>query len=356
MKAFLVHVLFPGTLILGLPLFGVMAAGKEWVRFLGFPPRPMEITHAPFSVVAFGLMALFILTVLYPFFKMGPGDSQACPPKPKQPMPWWGYGSFTGLVLFWILAWTRFGWFAPFQAHTFFPLWVFLILSVNGLCFYRSRTCPLMQPGFLLLFPVSALFWWVFEYLNRFVGNWIYTAAEYPPLEYFILATLSFSTVLPAVESVKEYLLTFDWIKTRFKNSRPIKGLSARAGGLFLILSSMPVLFFLGLFPDLLFPFVWISPLGIILGFLVLLKKKHIFWGAASGDYTMVAAYALSALVCGFFWEMFNMYSLARWEYRVPLVQAFHIFEMPLLGYAGYLPFGLECGVIIGLVKENNET
>jgi hypothetical protein len=29
--------------------------------------------------------------------------------------------------------------------------------------------------------------------------------------------------------------------------------------------------------------------------------------------------------------------------YHVPFVQRFHIFEMPLLGYAGYLPFGLEC-------------
>jgi hypothetical protein len=26
-----------------------------------------------------------------------------------------------------------------------------------------------------------------------------------------------------------------------------------------------------------------------------------------------------------------------------------HIFEMPILGYAGYLSFGLECGVIADL-------
>jgi hypothetical protein len=30
----------------------------------------------------------------------------------------------------------------------------------------------------------------------------------------------------------------------------------------------------------------------------------------------------------------------------VPFVQRFHIFEMPILGYAGYLPFGLECMVV----------
>jgi hypothetical protein len=29
--------------------------------------------------------------------------------------------------------------------------------------------------------------------------------------------------------------------------------------------------------------------------------------------------------------------------YVIPYVDAFHLFEMPLLGYAGYLPFGLAC-------------
>jgi hypothetical protein len=47
---------------------------------------------------------------------------------------------------------------------------------------------------------------------------------------------------------------------------------------------------------------------------------------------------------------MFNFYSLARWQYSIPYVQVLHLFEMPILGYAGYLPFGLECGLIIGLV------
>jgi hypothetical protein len=43
---------------------------------------------------------------------------------------------------------------------------------------------------------------------------------------------------------------------------------------------------------------------------------------------------------------MWNYFSLAKWEYSIPLVHRFEVFEMPLLGYAGYLPFGLECLVI----------
>ena len=46
---------------------------------------------------------------------------------------------------------------------------------------------------------------------------------------------------------------------------------------------------------------------------------------------------------------MWNFASLARWEYAVPWVQRFHLFEMPALGYAGYLPFGLECVAVAAL-------
>ena len=48
---------------------------------------------------------------------------------------------------------------------------------------------------------------------------------------------------------------------------------------------------------------------------------------------------------------MWNFWSLPKWHYSVPLVQAFHIFEMPVLGYAGYLPFGLECFCLFALVR-----
>ncbi len=48
---------------------------------------------------------------------------------------------------------------------------------------------------------------------------------------------------------------------------------------------------------------------------------------------------------------MWNYNSLAHWEYSVPFVQRFHVFEMPVLGFAGYLPFGLECAAVAGLLR-----
>jgi hypothetical protein len=39
----------------------------------------------------------------------------------------------------------------------------------------------------------------------------------------------------------------------------------------------------------------------------------------------------------------------------VPYVQRFEIFAMPILGYAGYLPFGLECAAVEELLTELSE-
>ena len=46
--------------------------------------------------------------------------------------------------------------------------------------------------------------------------------------------------------------------------------------------------------------------------------------------------------MCGFFWEMWNYWSYPKWIYHVPGVGFAHVFEMPLLGYLGYLPFAME--------------
>jgi hypothetical protein len=46
--------------------------------------------------------------------------------------------------------------------------------------------------------------------------------------------------------------------------------------------------------------------------------------------------------VTGFFWEFWNFWSYPKWIYRLPYLELLHVFEMPLFGYLGYLPFALE--------------
>jgi len=39
---------------------------------------------------------------------------------------------------------------------------------------------------------------------------------------------------------------------------------------------------------------------------------------------------------------MWNYYSFPKWVYHTPGTGFLRVFEMPLLGYGGYVPFGLE--------------
>jgi hypothetical protein len=47
---------------------------------------------------------------------------------------------------------------------------------------------------------------------------------------------------------------------------------------------------------------------------------------------------------------MWNFYSYPKWIYHIPWGNALHVFEMPLLGYGGYLPFALELYVLYHLI------
>ena len=258
----------------------------------------------------------------------------------------------TGAVS-WVLTWSRFGWFGAFQPHTFSPLWFSFIIVINALCYRRSGTSLMTQrPGFfLLLFPTSAAFWWFFEYLNRFVQNWFYVGPEFSSQEYFWYATLPFSTVLPAVLSMRQWLLSGHWIQDRYANLKPFAFVKSRwfaAPSLILAAAGLTVI---GVWPNYFFPLLWISPLLIIVSMQKLMNEQTVFDQMRTGNWSIAIASILAALICGVFWEMWNYFSLAKWEYSIPFVHRFLIFEMPILGYAGYLPFGLECTVAGDMVE-----
>lgn len=347
----------PAALTLLLPLLGILSTGRDITPFLAFPPKPVILSHPGFSFPVFIGIAVFALLAVLPFVQKGiafKSDKQ----RPVRPLPLWGVAAGCCLVCFWMLAWTRFKWMTSLQPHTFFPLWISWIVLVNALAHWRSGQCPMLANPvrFIVLFLVSAVFWWGFEYLNRFVGNWHYTGSQYTALTYFILATVSFSTVLPAVESMKAFLLTCDLFQNGFK-AMPLPGnLVSRTSALTILAVSCALLFFVGIFPAQLFPLIWVCPFCIFLACRILAGMPHSFSGIRNRDYTQVVAYASAAAVCGIFWELFNFYSLARWHYSIPYVQALHVFEMPILGYAGYLPFGLECALIIDLVMHPGQS
>jgi hypothetical protein len=342
------------VMLIGLPLLGIQLAGLPLERYFEFPPQSRYVAHAPFSWLMFVGYAGFVLAVAVPLAlraircRINPAKAL----RPAGNFPWWGkLGVMAGLIS-WVLAWSRFDWAHGIQPHTFTPLWFYYILVINALSYRRTGHCMLLDsPGyFLALFPASALFWWFFEYLNRFVQNWFYQGPPFGAVQYVIFATLPFSTVLPAVLGTRQWLWSCGWLQNGFRHFVVLPFPRSRLAGWAVLILSAAGLAGIGVWPNRLFALLWVSPMLIVLSLQVLAGQRHVLSALAEGDWRLVVASATAALICGFFWEMWNFYSLSRWTYSIPYVGRFRVFEMPVLGYAGYLPFGLECSLIGSLL------
>ena len=343
------------VMLLGLPLAGVALAGKAVSPYLAFPPVTAFVTHAPFSWLAFIALTAMVLVSVTPFvYRVARSKWPAREtPVSRRPLAWWGWLGVAVVALAWGLAWNRFSWFEPFQEYTFTPIWLGYVLVVNALTSRRSGKCLLSdRPRYLLaLFALSAAFWWFFEYLNRFVQNWHYVSVgELGGWEYFWQATLPFSTVLPAVLSTRDYLASFPRLSSGLSRAWPIRLRTPRRLAALTLLVAGLGLAGIGVWPEHLYPLLWIAPLLVIVSLQALRHEPTVFQPLADGDWSGVWLAALAALVCGFFWELWNYKSLAHWEYSIAYVGRFEIFHMPLLGYAGYLPFGLECLAVASLL------
>lgn len=110
--------------------------------------------------------------------------------------------------------------------------------------------------------------------------------------------------------------------------------------------------------PRVFFPFVWIAVYFILEPVNVWLGNRTLARHTAEGNWRPVLALWLDVLLTAFFWEMWNYYSYPRWVYHIPWGDCCHVFEMPLLGYGGYLPFALELfalhHLVVGLLGEKD--
>jgi len=344
----LLALLAAALVVWGAPLAGLALAGDALAPYLEFPPRTRSVAHAPFSWIAFVVFALPALAAVA-LYAAGLARAAARAAAPARRFPRWGWLGLGLLALGWALAWTE-GLAPPeWRRQTFTPLWLGYVVTMNALACRRSGRSPLTHATawLLALFPASAAFWWLFEYLNRYTGNWYYTGiADAGDWDHFLQGTLPFSTVLPAVVSTRAWLAGFprlDALSLPPLNGHPALAWSSLGLG-------TTALAAIGLWPGPLFAMLWLAPLLVLAGLQKLATGESLFAPLARGDWRPVLMPALAALVCGFFWELWNWGSAAQWHYSVPYVQRFRVFEMPLLGYAGYLPFGVECALVADLL------
>lgn len=198
--------------------------------------------------------------------------------------------------------------------------------------------------------------WMIFEFLNFFVDdNWYYPWGNMLDREEFLLYAFIVSSGLMPL-AFEFYLLfkSCPQLATRFSMGKIITlSTSFKNILLWLALASM---FASGLFPDTLFFTLWVSP-PVILA--IVLNKMGVwtpFDSIGEGNWSPTLLSALTYFVTGFLLEGQNYLSAihqgqkalftmdpAYWQYSLPYVNVGHIFEMPFLGFYGYLPFGIYC-------------
>jgi hypothetical protein len=267
--------------------------------------------------------------------------------RPRPALASHGWAGALLIALAWPLNWALPG----LRTHLlFFPLWLGYALLVDALVLRQRGTSILTRSpkDFALLFVYSAPAWWLFEAFNLRTHNWHYLGGErFSPLAYFFLTSLSFSTVMPAVFEMAELIRSAGWMRRLSDGPRlgptPPVLLTMLCIGLTMLALSM-------IWPGYFYPFLWGSVFFLAEPINAWRGRPSLLGHLRSGDWRPTVALASGALVCGFFWELWNFYSYPKWTYSTPGVDFLHVFEMPLLGFVGYPSFGLELYALMCLI------
>ena len=361
------HYLLLAAVLIGLPLGCAWIAGYDAVLadVRAFPPQCEEWMQMPerlwrlkcqFNWWVFIAMGIFVAAAVYPFavrFIKALSQKRVAPIPHR--FPTFGWVGIVVMVMGWIIAWNRFEVCRPIQRYPYVLQWGGFILLVNALCVKRSGLSPLTARtrSYLLLFPASSLFWWFFEYLNRYVWNWFYVGIPgISTLEYAILSSICFASVLPGVVAVANFLGTFKTFDDSVYSGMAKVCIRSKTSIVTLSVLTLVGLTGIVFFPQFAYPLLWISPLMGFVLIQILFKEQCELDVLADGNWGVVFRFAIAALICGLVWETWNFYSLAKWIYNVPYVERFKVWEMPLMGFGGYLPFGMECAVIAAWIDK----
>ncbi|HEY7855604.1 MAG TPA: hypothetical protein VIC32_04105 [Terriglobales bacterium] len=248
---------------------------------------------------------------------------------------WWGLGACLGLEAMLALS-------VPVVATYFTALiWSAYIVAVDAAVFRRRGDSLLHHGGqFVAMAALSVVSWIIFEAYNLRLANWTYVGI---PKEFWQLAlgsTWAFATITPGILETAELVHAAWASKLRCRPWRPGGGGTIIAVGVACLV--IPLIAPLGWAPYL-FALVWA-------GFLFTLDPVHrmLGWpsllaGLEHGEPGAAVALLAAGGACGFFWEFWNYWASARWQYVFPILHRYRIFAMPIPGFAGFPPFAIEC-------------
>ena len=246
-----------------------------------------------------------------------------------------------------ILLFLGVGWVSIF----FTPIvWTGYILSIDAIVFRIKGVSWICGRGrtFLIMIILSAVFWYLFEFFNLFLKNWIYVGL--PSLWITIIGmTWSFATIGPGMFETSELLESIGTVKIKTRKLRIRKSvlylLMVVGGGCLISILIVPS----NIAKYLAIP-LWI-------GFILLLDpinytkgNKSILSAWQNGNFHEIIYLLGAGLICGFLWEFWNYWAATKWIYQLPYLAEPKIFEMPLFGFLGFPALALDYYVLYSFV------
>jgi len=232
-------------------------------------------------------------------------------------------------------------WFTPMQ-------WTGYILLLDALLVQRRGASYIFQHPreFFFMLLVSNVCWFLFEAYNLHLRNWEYHQLPENLAVRLIGFFWAFATITPGLLLTSNVIDAYGGFqRARFKPvavPQWIHQLLLITGALFCF---VPVLVPAAI-AKYLFAFVWVGyvllldPINYRLGMPSLLRELE------KGSAQKLLSLFLAGLICGLLWEFWNFWAKAKWVYTVPYLNRPQIFEMPLYGFLGFLPFAVECFVM----------
>jgi hypothetical protein len=244
--------------------------------------------------------------------------------------------TFLGLTIILFSMITMFLRIMPF-VFWFCPLvWYGYIIFIDGLVFNYAKTSLLHKPKkFLITCFLSTVFWSIFELYNLFLRGWYYVNVPEPKA--FAYA-ISFSTILPAVIETGEFLKFLKCFNIKVKHIK-IKKMFLKLLIIFGIFSSIIPFIFPSAFMFLL---VWTGLFLVFDPINFLLNQKSLIDDISNGRLNTPISMFISGYICGFLWEFWNYWALAKWHYTIPTFGGFRVFEIPSSGFLAYGFFAFE--------------
>jgi hypothetical protein len=229
----------------------------------------------------------------------------------------------------------------PFMKTWFYICaWWPLIIFLDGLNFRISGASPLSESPRNLIFSafISIPVWLVYELFNLRLQNWSYHSLPTELLLRWLGYCLAFASVIPALLELSQLFQTA--LKGKNISFVRLKTTPAFLNGYMLL--GFLFLFLSVLSPTLFFPLVWLGFIFLIEPINYRLRIDSLLADAERSYGNRIFAWLLAGFASGILWESLNYWAGSHWEYTIPYLNFGRIFQMPVFGYGGFLPFAIE--------------